>query len=215
MTKLTGEIFEKLYLDLFEILGKSSERPSKTKLTNLYKGVGGVPGFYSYSQETFARLCGLAQRECQWMPAPAWFEQRRQELSIPGQEAVKGQKALPETYKAPDPGVVTRMLAKAIEEQRATVASQTERASKLVAWTEKKWVIDPGFQDWVLSNLSSLADRYQTYRKRAKGNRDLLVHLLACCATVQLQYIQHLDNPADELDNYLKELSSRRNAITR
>lgn len=214
MTKLTGEIFEKLYLGLFEILGKSSERPSKTKLTNLYRGVGGVPGFYSYSQETFAMLCGLAQQECQWMPTPSWFELRRQELSAPGREAIEGQKALPGTYKAPDPGIVTKMLGEAIKEQQATVASQSERASELVAWINNKWVVDPGFQDWISVNLFRLTDRYQSCQRRAKGNKSLLIHLLIQHATVRLQYIQHLDNPTTELDDYLEELSRRRNTVT-
>jgi hypothetical protein len=213
MTKLTGETFNKLYLELFEILGKPGERPSQTKLINLYRGVGGVPGFYSYSQGVFAKLCGLAQRECEWMPTPAWFERRRSELSAPGREVVEAQAALPGSHEVPDPGVVARALAKATKEHGAIVISQKERAAKLVAWTEKEWVVDQSFEDWVFENAFSLASRYEKYRRRAKANKNLLVHLLTRCSAVQLEYIQYLDKPTNELDDYLKELS-RRMAVT-
>jgi hypothetical protein len=213
MTKLKGETFERLYLELFEVLGKSAERPSKTKLTNLYRGVGGVPGFYSYSQGMFARLCGLAQRECQWMPTPAWFEQRRSELSAPGQEVIEAQKSLTGSYEAPDPGVVARALAKATKEHGAVLTSQKERAGKLVAWTEKKWTVDQEFEDWVFENCFNLAGKYEKYRRRAKANKNLLVHLLTRCPAVQLEYIQYLDKPTNELDDYLKELSKRMSAV--
>lgn len=214
MTRLTGETFEKLYLELFEVLGKPSERPSATKLTNLYRGVGGVPGFYSYSQGMFAKLCGLAQRECQWMPTPAWFEQRRSELSAPGREVVQAQKALPGVHEVADPGVVAKALAKATKEYAVTVASQKERASKLVVWTEKEWVVDQSFEDWVFENCFTLSGKYEKYRRRAKANKTLLVYLLTRCSAIQLEYIQYLDKPTNELDDYLKELSKRMGAVT-
>jgi hypothetical protein len=214
MTKLKGEIFEKLYLELFEILGKASERPSKTKLMNLYRGIGGVPGFCSYNQGTFAKLCGLAQRECQWMPTPAWFEERRSLLSAPGRETIEAQKALPGSHEVPDPGVVARALAKATKEYGAVLTFQKERAGKLVAWTEKEWIVDQSFEDWVFENCFNLAGKYEKYRRRAKSNKNLLVHLLTRCSAVQLEYIQYLDKPTNELDDYLKELSKRMSAVT-
>jgi len=214
MTRLTGRHFEKLYLGLFEVLpSQRKERPTPEMLKNLYYGVGGVAGFSRYSKEHFEELVGRAQQECAFMPTPAWFNQRSQELSAPGREETVYRPQLPAGQQAlGDPDRIRAIFRAAEESAKSIDLRQKEKARSLVRQSGKGWAIDPDFDRWVVENVPFLVQRFPPIAQRAGRNPELLKHGLIHSPHVQLQYVKNSEGEED-VWSYWAEVEKHKSAI--
>lgn len=194
--KLTASDFKKYYLILWRNLpSQSKTEPSDQQLKALYLGIGGCPGFNKFNPETFKTLCGYAQAECQWMPAPVWFDNKMAELSAPGREVFQPAGLLSAGVEEVNLDRINELKQKAIESARQAEVELVARCSRLVGMDGKVLSIDSGFNRWIDDNVADLRNRFRTISTRSGSNKKLFNHLIARSLACQKLYLASLEGP--------------------
>ena len=201
MTELKPEVFVDLYRKVWKVLPnpKQTPFPDKSELSTLYSGIGSAVGFRRFSHETFEELCGLAVQECQYMPAPKWFNDRASELSAPGRQIMTALMLAPAVEPDnPEAQARIRLLIAEAEAKAVKAKKDKEARAKALIDSEFPSGCDPAFTEWIEANLPQLCSRFPAIAHRGGSNRSLLIYRFQQEQWSRVAYIEYLDNgPTD------------------
>lgn len=197
MSKLTAKDFVELYKAVYEVLPNPQRIPfpGQSALVILYNGLGPVVGFSRFSKETFEELCGYAIKECKFMPAPSWFDEKASQLSAPGRQVMTTESLLAIAPAAepdnPEAQARIRLLIEAAEAKVIADRKDKEDRAKALVFPGG---CDPKFTAWIEANLPQLRVRFPKIARRGGVNRDRLIFCFQQEMPSRLAYIEYCDS---------------------
>lgn len=219
---LSKQVFQEHHQKVVNFFAtKNSNPPSADELKIQFCGTSTVPGYRdSFTDETWAELCGIAILECEFMPKPRWFFSRAEALTRRLAESsggtplmLVGAEIVPAT--AEEIAAAKAKVKAGIAAAKAKAkASRTQISNPDGLFVEVDEVLRPidSFLSWVQSH------RYRLYERLSPAARtgvyymteDDKIDLFLCrTAWVQEAFVQSPSAQASPLDEYLEELNRR------